>query len=71
MPLSPLEQDYHEIFSASATTSESHGVLSMYLDTYSQYPWLGSWDSPDPLNEIFPTDESIVEVMSLGKKSLE
>lgn len=37
----------------------------MHLDTYSQSPWFGSWDSADPLNEIFPTDKSITEVMSL------
>jgi len=47
--------------------SESHIVISMNLDTYVPYPWLGSWDSPDPLNERFPTDMSIIEVMSLDK----
>lgn len=39
----------------------------MHLDTYSKSPRLGSWDSSDPLNEIFPTDESIFEVMSLDE----
>ena len=39
----------------------------MHVDTYSQSPWLGSWDLPDPLNEIFPTNESIFEVMSLDE----
>jgi hypothetical protein len=47
--------------------SESHTVFSMNLDTYVPSPWLGSWDSPDPLNETFPTDESIIEVMSLDE----
>ena len=37
----------------------------MHIDAYLQSSWLGSWDSPDPLNETFPTDESITEVMSL------
>jgi len=45
-------------------TSESH---IMNLDTSVPSPWLGSWDCPDPLNETFPTDESIVEVMSLDE----
>lgn len=39
----------------------------MHLDMYLQSPWLGSWDSPDPLNEIFPADESTIEVMPLEK----
>lgn len=60
MSLSPLEEAYHEIVLASTTTSESHHVLNMYMDTYSQSHWICSWDSLDPLNEIFPTDESIV-----------
>lgn len=67
MPLSPLEKAYHEIVSALATPSESHDVLSMQLDTYSCSPWFGSWDSRDPLSEIFPTDEIIFEVMSLDE----
>jgi len=47
--------------------SEIHVVFSMNLDTYVPFPWLSSWDSLDPLNETFPTDESIVEVMFLDK----
>lgn len=67
MPLSPLEQKYQEIVLASMTTLENHNVFSMNLDTYVPSPWLGSQDSLDPLNETFPTDESIVEVMSLDE----
>lgn len=37
----------------------------MTLDIYSQSPWLGQADSPDPLKENFPSDESIIETMSL------
>lgn len=42
MLLSALEQAYHEIVLASTTSLENHVVLSMYLETYSQSPWLGS-----------------------------
>ena len=37
----------------------------MDLDIYSQSPWLGEANSPDPLKDIFPSDEAIVETMSL------
>ena len=37
----------------------------MALDVYSQSPWLGQADSPDPLRETFPSDEAIIETMSL------
>lgn len=56
MPLSPLEINYQEIVLASMAALESHTVFSMNLDTYVPSPWLGSWDSPDPLNETFPID---------------
>lgn len=52
---------------ASMATSESHTIFSMNLETYMPSPWLGSWDSPNPLNETFPIDKSIVEVMSLDE----
>lgn len=67
MPLSPLEQNYQEIVLASMVALESHIVFSMNLETYVPSPWLGSWDSPDPLNDAFLIDESIVEVMSLDE----
>lgn len=65
MPLIPIEQAYQVVDLASAATSKSHTTLSMHLDVYSHSPWLGSWDSLDPLNETFCTDESITKVMSL------
>ena len=37
----------------------------MALDVYSQSPWLGDADSPNPLREFFPSDEAIVETISL------
>lgn len=64
IPLIPLEKNYQEIVLASMATSESHIVFSMNLETYVPSPWLGSWDSPNPLNETFPTNESINEVIS-------
>lgn len=67
MSLSPLEKGYQEIVLLFVFALESHPVLSMRLDTYSQSPWLRSWDSPDPLNDILPTSESIVEVMYLDE----
>lgn len=65
MPLSQGEQAYQAIFLASMVTYESHVTLIMHLDMYSQSLWLGSWHFLDPLNETFPTDKSITEVMSL------
>lgn len=65
MPLSPLDQNYQEIVLALMVTSESHIIFSMNLDIYVPSPWLGYWDSLDPLNKTFTTEESIVEVMSL------
>ena len=37
----------------------------MLFDAKSQFPWLGSSDSSNPLNETFPSNESIMETMSL------
>jgi len=67
MLLSPLEQAYQQVVLASTIVSKSHTTLSMHLDMYSQSPWLGSWDSLDPLNKIFPTNESIFEVMYIDE----
>jgi len=67
MSLSPLEQAYQEVILALVATCESHTTHGMHIDMYSKYPCLGSWDSLDPLNDIFPTDRIIVEVMSLNK----
>lgn len=39
----------------------------MNPNTYVPSPWLGSLDSLDPLNETLPTNESIIEVMSLDE----
>ena len=56
---------YKIIILAFGAASEANENFVSSLDTYSQTPWFGSWDSDDPLNETFPTNESIVEVMYL------
>ena len=51
MSLSQIEIDYCEIVVASKTLSYAHAPLSMSLDIYSQSPWLGDSNSPDPRSE--------------------
>lgn len=65
MLLSPIEKAYQAIISTSVVTTKIHDHFSLILDAYWQSPWLNSWDYPDPLNEAFSTNESIIEVMSL------
>ena len=65
MPLTPLEINYCEIFVASDPPPAENDPLSMALDIYSQSPWLDDVDLPDPLREVFPSDEAIVEMISL------
>jgi len=64
MLLSPAELNYVEIVSASAPPPES-APSSRALDSYAYSPWLGDDASSDPLKEIFPSDEAIIETMSL------
>jgi len=63
-PLSPVELNYVEIISASVSSSDS-APLSRSLDTYVQSPWLGNPIPLDPLQEIFLSDEVILDTMSL------
>lgn len=70
MPLRPLEQAYQQVILALAATYENHTTFNMKIDTYLQSPWLGYWDSPNPLNEILPTDKSIVEVVVVNENLL-
>ena len=65
MPLTPVEISYCEIVAASDPPPPQHAPLSMALDVYSQSPWLGQAHTPDPLKETFPSDEAIIETMSL------
>jgi hypothetical protein len=64
MSLSPTELNYIEIVVVSAPPTES-ASLSRALDSYDYSPWLGECASSDPLKEIFPSDEAIIETMSL------
>ena len=65
MPLSLAKINYVEIVSASPFVSYDHLVSRTSLDAYSESPWLGSSESPNPLVETFLSDESIMELMSL------
>lgn len=62
--LSLVEINYVEIVFALDSVPTNHTVLSASLDVYSQSPWLGSLDSPDPFTETFPSNESMMEVKS-------
>lgn len=64
MPLSPAELNYIEIVAASAPPLEP-ALPSSILDSYDHSPWLGDEPTSDPLKEIFPSDEAIIETMSL------
>lgn len=65
MPLSPIEINYCELTAASDSPPPKATPLSMSLNMYSQSPWINDADSPDPLKEPFPSDEAIMETMSL------
>lgn len=65
MPLSLAEVNYVEIILASSSASSNSFMLKTSLDMYSQSPWLGTLESPDPLAETFLANEGIMEVMSL------
>ena len=49
MLLSPIEINYCELTTASDSPPPEGAPLSMALDVYSQSPWLGNMDSPNPL----------------------
>eukprot|EP00253_Pinus_taeda_P022194 PITA_22194 len=70
MLLSPAEINYVEIVSAVPSVFSDHPVSSTSLDAYSQSPWFGSSEYPDPLAENFLSNESIMEVMSLEEMSV-
>jgi len=65
MMLSPTEVNYVEMFLPSSSASFNSSISKTSLDAYSQSPWLGDLESPDPLAETFLADEGILEVMYL------
>lgn len=65
MSLTPIEINYCELLAASDSPPYEDAPSSMSLDIYYQSPWLGDLDLPHPLKEVFQSDESIVETMSL------
>ena len=65
VPLTLVEINYCEIVAASDPPLSQHAPLIMALDIYFQSPWLDEADSPNPLKETFPSDEAIIETMSL------
>ena len=64
MPLSPAELNYVKIVAASAPPAEP-ALPSSVPDSCVHLPWLGDEATSDPLKEIFPSDEAIIETMSL------
>jgi hypothetical protein len=65
MPLSPAEDSYVAIQSASPSTNDQN-ILAP--DTYSMPSWFNSLSSAfDYISQIFPFDESIMEMLSIDK----
>ncbi|MCY6488483.1 hypothetical protein, partial [Actinobacillus pleuropneumoniae] len=64
MLLSPAELNYVEIVAALSSSPEP-APLSGVPDSYDHFPWLGGDATSDPLKEMFPSDEAIIETMSL------
>jgi hypothetical protein len=65
MPLSLYEASYDEIQSASPSLDDQHLLAS---DTYSLPSWLNSLSSTfDYILQIFPLDESIMEMISIDE----
>jgi len=71
MPLIPVELNYEAIESTFASTSDAYDRMSSILDKYSHSIWITSLTSLDPFNNIFPSDEGIMEVMSLEETPLD
>jgi hypothetical protein len=63
MPLSSVEASYISIQSASPSSDDQHLLA---LNTYSMPSWLNSlMSSFDYISQIFPSDESIAEMLSI------
>jgi hypothetical protein len=65
MPLSPVETSYVSIQSASPSSDDQHLLAP---DSYSMPSWLSSLSSAiDYISPIFPSDESIMEMLSIDE----
>jgi hypothetical protein len=65
MPLSPAEASYDAIQSTSPSLDNQHLLAS---DTYSLPSWLDCLSSTfDYILQIFPSDESIMEMLSIDE----
>jgi hypothetical protein len=65
MPLSPAKASYDVIQSTSPSLDDQHLLAS---NTYSLPCWLNSLSSAfDDISNIFPPDESIMEMLSINE----
>jgi hypothetical protein len=65
MPLSPAKTSYVAIQSTSPSSDDQHLLAP---DSYSMPSWLNSLSSTiDYISPIFPSDESIMEILSIDK----
>jgi hypothetical protein len=65
MPLSPAEASYNAIQSASPSLDDQHLLAS---NTYLLASWLNSLSFAfDHISHIFPSDESIMEILSIDE----
>jgi hypothetical protein len=65
MPLSPTETSYVAIQSTSLSSDDQHLLAP---DSYSMPSWLNSFSSSiDYILPIFPSDESIMEMLSIDE----
>jgi hypothetical protein len=65
IPLSLIELAYQAIQYTYVSSSDNDDQRNLILDAYSQFSWLISTTSANPFDDTFPTDESIMEIMSL------
>jgi len=65
MTLSLLELAYQVVQSFSNPPSSQIDRANRINDDYSPLPWLEPISLPDPFNNVFLTDESIMEFMNL------
>lgn len=65
MPLIPIKLADEAIHLSSVGSSKTNDRMNMIDDEYSQSSWLIFVSSPNPFDGVFPTNESIMEIISL------